>query len=399
MRFDGIVRAARNAPSNDGQLPEGESLRLIVVGEDGGCDVAGNESQELEITSRFTRLEASANGTDEVAPYRRLMFSEVFRDFIIDSCVPRLRAERFIRTCKQEDVIWDIHTMPSTWKSLAKIPPAPHADRRKNKKDEGPKKVKSVLENVELIIEEGAEENESESETVYNRFLELTGGPPRILKYRMKDRKKPLARYVDFGLIKRIKTILATVLEVTFPDAVDRPKRPHLLLELWTDGLAPFDSGVENCVWPNCITIIGIGEAGSDHFRYVPARARKPLTIGMLLSGHKPYHSELLLRQVVDELILLDPCPRDDRDEVLAAMIHDLFTARLTRLLADTIARAIAKQIPGTGHTFFCEQCLCQSYTLETTGRIIFVFQVEKMVMREDARFLEYPDHALRVSI
>lgn len=388
---------------------EPNAVRFLVVNPNGECEAADTDAEAEALEARFRTLDWLTEGRTDTRSYRRLRFSELFRDFVIDAAIPRIRAEAFIRTCKREDCEWDLHKMPTTWRALAKIPRGiPNSDTSKKAKN---LVTRSVVGGIDVVtVGETSDATGGDGATglaafnardVVKKYENLTCGPPEILRYtkEVNDKKQTVARYVDFGLIRRIKKVLDVVLDVTFPDG-DRPDVPQLMLELWTDGLQPFNSGVENNVWPNCVTILAIGETGTNEFRFVPPRARKPITIGMYFGGRKPYHPELLLREIVNELILLDPCERQDRDNVLAAMIQRDFTARLSRLLADTLARAIAKHIPSHGSTFFCEQCCCQSYKITSkTGRIIYVFEVAMMTMRTDDKFLEYEEHGMRVSI
>jgi hypothetical protein len=73
------------------------------------------------------------------------------------------------------------------------------------------------------------------------------------------------------------------------------------------------------------------------------------------------------------------------------------FTVRLGRLLADTLARALAKNIPSHHHRHFCEMCTSQGYRKRGTGMIIYQCKEHLMNLRTDEKFLEYRDHALRV--
>lgn len=329
-----------------------------------------------------------------VTQCRRLKFTELWRDFVIQNCIPRLAAERFMLDLVRENPEFDIHDMPLTWKTLAKLP----------------KGENHVVRNA--LIDNREEDPLHKLSGAHEKFRKLCTGPPVIVQYKETARTRPVVRYVDFGVFKRINRVLKDVLKATFPNG-DAPECPHLLLELWTDGLSPYQTGVENNVWPNCISIIGVADSPrSNQFRCVPAFARKPLTIGILVSGKKPFHPNLLLKTIVRELILLDPHPRGDRDQELAFEMQKYFTVRLGRLLADTLARALAKNIPSHCSKFFCEVCVSEGFALRPnkldkqedprakgTGVIIYLCKERNMELREDSKFLEYPDHGGRVRI
>lgn len=201
---------------------------------------------------------------------RRLKFSEMFVDFCVDNCIPRLAAERWIRDLKRENPVFDIDDMPLTWKTLAKLPP----------------------DVPDVGVDGGC------AELRHQEFSGLMSGPPSIDLYfppnsDPSDKKiKPFARYVNFGLFKRVRRVVFRVLKATYPDVPEEelPACPHLLIELWIDGVSPFKSGTQNAMWPVCIGIHAISGSPDGPKVLVPARARKPITIGVFMGPRKPKH-------------------------------------------------------------------------------------------------------------
>jgi hypothetical protein len=280
--------------------------------------------------------------------HERAKFSVLWRDWCIQQQLEKKPAMEFIRELKREDPIMDLDTMQVTWKNLAKV-------SKKEKEDIG-------------------------------EILELTADDERT------------AKYIHLGLARMISRVLPLLLEKTFPNG-DKPTAPHLRLEMWTDGCEPSRTGAQNELWPIVVCVIAIGSVYDGPHRAVPVNASKPIMVAYFLGGSKPYHGNVLLRNVVDELLVLDPRPRPMSERPKTATTQFAFTANFTatlsRFIADTPARSLFKNVYGHSSTFFCEKC---DVGFERVGGVKF-WNITDLNLREDHLFETYERHTRPVSI
>jgi hypothetical protein len=243
----------------------------------------------------------------------------------------------------------DIMTMPVTWKNLAKV---------------------SKQEKEEL-----------------GQILEL------------KADDENLAKYIHLGLAKMISRSLPLILAKTFPNPGEAPAVPHLRLELWTDGVEVCATGAKNDLWPIVVSVLAVGSHFEGPHRIVPPAVCKPIVVGYYLGGHKPSHGNALLRNVVDELKVLDPRtrPMSDRPhtKVTKFSCSANFTVSVTRFIADTLARSLFKNIYGHMSHYFCEKCEATPQKLPNTS--VKVWPITALELREDALFESYARHAKKV--
>lgn len=100
----------------------------------------------------------------------------------------------------------------------------------------------------------------------------------------------------------------------------------------------------------------------------------------------------------MEELVLLDYRPRVDRNENVSRKLRSFFTVDLTRLLGDTPARALSKNIKCHHASFFCEKCQSQGCRIGRTGMSIYKVDAMTLDLREDDKFFEYTEHVIQVS-
>lgn len=279
---------------------------------------------------------------------RRAYFSEFFADFVVKNCIPRKTAMRFVKDLKRNRAIFDVDRMNITWSSLAKL------DKR--------------------------------------------------LKDKMKKKIKPLSNqrgksdYVHIGLARTIDVMLPGLLKRTFPNG-NVPDKPHVQIEMWTDGIDLFHSGIKKQLWPVCVRPLAIGYSHDSVHVPVPPHASRPNLVTFYLGCSKPTEANVIIRDVVDELLVLDPRTTKDEKPKPTSVTEEAwkakFTVSLRRGNADSPARCLIKNIYGHVSACFCEKCVVEYLPVEGQTRIYPTYVGE---LRTKERFLEYPKHVKKVS-
>jgi hypothetical protein len=169
---------------------------------------------------------------------------------------------------------------------------------------------------------------------------------------------------------------------------------------MWTDGVDFAKTGTMRHCWPIAISVIAVGSHYQGKHVLVPPEVCKPIMVGLYLgSTGKPENGNILLRQTVDELKVLDPRPRPEehrvKNESTKAAHAANFTVSLARFLADTPARAVAKNIYGHNSLQLCEKCTVEGKRFPGMGTA--AFQVQNLNLRTDDQFEEYLSHVREV--
>lgn len=242
----------------------------------------------------------------------RVYFSEFFVDFVIRAGIPRKTAMRFIKDLKKYKPTFDVDRMNTTWSSLAKLQPA--------------------------------------------------------LKKKMRQKIKPVknqrgaSNYLHMGLARNLGVMLPGLLKRTFGVKVDeQPERPHVSVSIATDGVELFRCGIKKHLWPVCFTAL---EIGHDHLGpqvKIPPNARSPMMATFFLGSSKPTDASVLLRDIVDELLVLDPRTSRDEKPAPTEVTREAWAARFTVTwkwgIGDCPARVLMKNVYGHSSTGFCEKC------------------------------------------
>jgi hypothetical protein len=308
--------------------------------------------------------------TAETTKKRRLKFSEMWKSFIIENQFPREPVQQFIADLKREDPVWDVQTMPVSWRALAKITKSEN-------------EAFGFIQDLSISndAENTNEDNEDDTE-------EPTARSNKVLP-------NCKQQYCHFGLRRTLSKYLDVILAETFPNG-KKPSRPHFWIDLWCDGAPLTTTGHLNKFWPVAFSILSVGESVDGPHTPVPGHIAQPLILGMFLGEKKPTSAYVFLREAVDELKILDPRPRDDRPCVnLCDAVS--YTVSLKRCMADTPARAFMKAIKSHGSLFFCEKCLAMG--TKAGGTCTSIYRITDLPLRKDADFLKYEEHLQRVSV
>lgn len=300
-----------------------------------------NETDDDDDVSAFQfRPTDYHSGEDESATANvskrsvHVKFSELVRDLFIRENIPRYVYERFIRDLKREVPEFDLEDMPLSWETLAKL---------------------ESFESKEL---------------------------GRIIKIETRVGKRD-SEYVHFGLKATVEKKLPFVLKKMFCEG-ETPKRPHVVIELWTDGAPLSRTGDFNNFYPLSCCILAVGDG--VHFHRAPrCISRRPFLIGAYLGTNKPDHASDILRKTVDELKELDPNRAGDDPMDLG------FTVSLGRVVGDAPARAFMKDSVGHSAADGCEKCLVLGSKARHTG--INRYSVETKPRRKDEDFLTYKEY------
>lgn len=331
------------------------TLLLPPILQDVSSDVgaAGGLLEERYIPARFTEV-TNVRKVEDMR--RRLKFSEMWRDFVISNNIPRLVGQRFINQLKLEDPEWNIHEMPYSWVTLAKITP---------------KEMKGV----------------------------------GTIETRLGRNSKKSEKFLDFGLYNMLVKHLDKFVNAAFPNG-GKPTIPHVNLEFSTDGAPLCGSGRDNDLWPVCVTPLSVGPTSAyddeTQHRRIPTCNRKIITIGYHLGPGKPSHPEKLLRAMVNELKTLDPRPRQGRTPEIDAendgeQKRSVLTVSLQRGAADMPATSFAKGTYGVMSTFGCDKCEEPGRKFKGTGMSIYA--TTNLKLREDCKFMDYDNHVKKDAV
>lgn len=214
----------------------------------------------------------------------------------------------------------------------------------------------------------------------------------------VKNQKGAEALYMHLGVAKSIQVVLKGILSRTFEDG-KFPSKPHLFLELWTDGVELHETGIQRHLWPVCFRVVSVGESMDGPRFLVPPHASRPLMATFFLGSSKPTHGNILIDDFVAEMIVLNPKlelkKKPERTNITADAWDADFTASLVRVLADTPARALLKGIFGHTSTFFCEKCDARFESIRGEGVRVYPCQCGNPRRKEE--FLTYANHVKKV--
>jgi hypothetical protein len=279
-------------------------------------------------------------------------FKQLFMDWVISEDIPRAKAMRFIRTLQTElelfgELECDIATMPREWKTMTKL------NTTALNKMAPVKKVKDS--NGSVVVE-----------------------------------------YINFGLRKQIAKRLAVVKTACYNyPAENLPRIPHLLIELWTDGVSLSNSGRLNALWPVDCRIIAIGEDYRSEHRYVPRKAALPFSVGNYLAEQKPDSGKVILADIVQEVEGLDPRMSKNEERIRQAG----FSVSLRQFAGDLPALAMVKCVQGHTSGRPCFKCRVKGHKFADVKKGIQIFKIQDLAYRQDEHFLDYYEHAISVSI
>lgn len=329
--------------SAESDIDDDESTSSSASAVEGEDNAAAGTTNDEETSSPGERQARNRPKTPE------LRFSASFCDLVCRTNLAKDTAMKWIKEMKENKVVFDLNTMNISWKTLAK--PKSKADQAFQSK------VKTF------------------------------------------NLKRKQAKFVNFGLINTLRKHLPFIMKATFPDKRRAPEIPHLRIEMNFDGVELGETGRTKDLWPLCITVVAIGAHHDGDHVFVPPWARKVLIIAMFLGSAKPKHPEMILRHAVEDLKLLDPRPRSDRDlDELEFDIRTIFTVTLIRFLADAPARALAKYIKGHASSFHCEKCNHRALLIHKLTKLC-IWKVSELDLRCDAEFLQYENHVKKVRI
>jgi hypothetical protein len=314
------------------------------------------EAEDIQDTPLFSAedfedlREVDEDGTD----FEKPKFSAMFRDWVIRKNIPKSSAMEFIRDLKSErDLVFDLVEMNTTWEALAKFS----------------KKEREAMSQVQSV--------------------------PVVVPFK-------IGQYVHLGLATMLGTFLDRIVDRTFRGLPKPSSKPHIQLEMWTDGVDLARTGRMRHCWPIAVSVVAVGDNYEGNHVLVPPEMSKPIMVGFYLgSTGKPENGNVLLRQTVDELKVLDPRCRPARDRpgvtpTTAAAHFAKFTASLVRFVADTPARSLAKNVFGHTSSYFCEKCCVMGRKYKGIG--IASFQVQDLPLRKDSEFETYTTHLREVS-
>jgi hypothetical protein len=303
-------------------------------------------------------------GSEKLLPRKRqILVSELYDSFILANNISHEKQAQFIRDIKRENAVMDLHNVPESFRHRAKLP-----KRRRSQ---------------HALI--GTTEAEN-------------------------------GQYYHFGLYAQVKKQLERVMEATFPDGAPRPPVPCIGIDAWTDGTSAAETGEKIHVYPVAMRFIQIGVWDEDPSRrkFVPVPEKlafMPLAVGVFVGSGEPQHPEVILRKLVYELIMLDPRPREDREQHQSSVETGRlwegrrmtqFTVNLLWFIADTLARRLVKNTRAwnAGGDAGCEACTSPGVKFnQRTATSRYDMTETGLELRCDERFHLYTSHRGRVSI
>jgi hypothetical protein len=117
----------------------------------------------------------------------------------------------------------------------------------------------------------------------------------------------------------------------------------------------------------------------------------------MHLAEGKPENATVLLGDVVNELLKLDPREKENADNIKRAG----FSVSLYQFAGDLPAQALAKSVKGHTSARPCLKCRVfggRYKDNEKGPKGIQIIQIKDLVLREDHLFLQYDQHSHPVS-
>lgn len=279
----------------------------------------------------------------------KIKFSEIFRDWVISEDIPRGKAMRLIKTLKKEHddglLIVDLGDMNVSWEGLTKL-------YSKNVRLEAP---------------------------IKSKYKDGVPGQKRKIEQQS----------VNMKILEQIQLRRPGVIAATFsPRRLPHPRVPHFWIELWTDGVEIKKSGELKNLWPISCCFLAVGDSHESTKHHVPAYAAQPFTVYHHLAGTKPATAEILLREVVNDVLSLDPRDPSCSDNIAKWG----FSITLYKFSGDSPAQAFVKCVYGHTSTFPCLKCRIQACHVHQAGGMQLI-QHTPSLPREDAKFEGYYKH------